>query len=194
MLNEVTPHWWAVALRGLVAVVFGVAALVWPGITLWALVLSFGIWALVDGVVNLVAAFRPGIWGRGMLVLDGLGGIIVGVVALGWPGITAKALLYLIGAWAVVTGILKLVDAVRLRGIIENEWLLGLSGLASLAFGVIAAFQPGAGALAIVWLIGVWALVFGVLLIAFGFRLRALARRAERADEGKWGSAAGHAV
>jgi uncharacterized membrane protein HdeD (DUF308 family) len=172
MLKDITCYWWAPVLRGLVAVLFGIGAFIWPGITLAALVLLFGAYALVDGILSLVHAFSSGTGFRGLLAIEGIVGIAAGLVALAWPGITALALLYLIAAWAIVTGILEIGAAVRLRKLIENEWLLGLAGIASIAFGIILAVQPSAGALALLWLIGAYAFVFGVLLIALGFRLR----------------------
>jgi uncharacterized membrane protein HdeD (DUF308 family) len=193
MIKELTRHWWAVGLRGLAAVVLGILALAWPGLTLWALVVLFGVWAIVEGIIGLVSAFRPDVWHRGVAVFEGLVSIGLGVLALVWPGVTAVALLYLIAAWAIATGMLKLIDAVRLRTIIENEWLLGLSGLASVAFGVMVTFRPGAGALAVVWLIGAYALFFGALLIALAFRLRALGHEVKRPEHGGVGSAAGSA-
>jgi uncharacterized membrane protein HdeD (DUF308 family) len=179
MLKEVTRYWWFVALRGLAAVLFGIAAFAWPGITLTLLVLLFGAYALVDGVFALIYAFGSGRRFRGWLVVEGLAGIVLGVIALVWPGITALSLLYLIAGWAVVTGVLEIIAAIRLRKVITNEWMLALSGLASVIFGVILAIQPGAGALALIWLIAAYAIVFGVLLIALGFRLRAAGRKVD---------------
>jgi len=176
MLNEVARYWWVVALRGLAAVLFGIAAFAWPEITLTVLVLMFGAYAVVDGVFALIYAFGSGTPFHGLRAVEGLAGIVMGVIALVWPGITALALLYLIAAWAVVTGILEIIAAIDLRKVIDNEWLLGLGGLASVAFGVILALQPNAGALALIWLIGAYAIFFGVLLIALGFRLRGVGR------------------
>jgi uncharacterized membrane protein HdeD (DUF308 family) len=174
MLKEVTRNWWAVALRGLAGVLFGIGAFIWPDITLTALVLLFGAYALVDGGFALFNAFASGKPFRGMGVIEGLAGIAIGIIALAWPGTTALALIYLIAAWAVITGILEILAAIELRKLIENEWMLGLGGLASVAFGVLMALQPGAGGLALTWLIGAYALIFGALLIALGFRLRAV--------------------
>lgn len=173
MLIEVTRYWWVVAIRGLAAVLFGLAAFAWPQVTLTVLVLLFGAYALVDGVLGLIYAFGSGRPFRAVRVGEGVAGIIVGVIALAWPGITALALLYLIAAWAVVTGILEIVAAIDLRKVIDNEWLLLLSGIASVIVGVMLAVWPGAGALALIWLIGGYAIVFGGLLIALAFRLRA---------------------
>jgi len=194
MFREITSYWWAVALRGLVAVLFAIAAFVWPQITLTALVLLFGIYALVDGFFNLVYAFGSDTQLRWLVAVEGLAGIAVGIIALVWPGTAALALLYLIAAWAVVTGVLEIVAAIQLRQVIENEWLLGLGGLASVAFGVILALQPSAGALAMIWLIGAYALVFGVLLIALGFRLRSLGQQVDERAQGGRRSTGGTAI
>jgi uncharacterized membrane protein HdeD (DUF308 family) len=174
-------YWWAVALRGLLAVLFGLVAIFWPGITLVSLVFLFGAYALVDGIVAIVSAFRSGEWWP--LLLEGVVGIAAGVGAFLWPGITALALLYLIAAWAILTGILEIVAAVRLRKVIENEWWLALGGVASIILGVILVAAPGVGALGLVWAIGVYALVFGITLIALGFRLRGLKARIEGRPE-----------
>jgi uncharacterized membrane protein HdeD (DUF308 family) len=176
MFKEMTRYWWVEALRGLTAVLFGIVALAWPEVTLTLLVVLFGAYALVDGVFGLIYAFGAGRPRRGMLIVEALLSLVVGVVALVWPGITALSLLFLIAAWAVVTGILEIVSAIQLRKVINNEWLLGLSGLASVIFGVILAVQPGAGALALIWVIAAYAIVYGVLLIALGFRLRSVGR------------------
>jgi uncharacterized membrane protein HdeD (DUF308 family) len=173
-------NWWALALRGLFGVLFGVAAFAWPGITLGALVLLYGAYAFADGVFALASALagrteRLPWWA---LLLEGLVGIGVGVVTVFWPGITALALLYLIAAWAVVTGVFEIAAAIRLRREIRGEWLLALGGTLSVLFGLALVINPGAGALAMVWLIGAYALAFGVLLIALAFRLRRLVHRA----------------
>jgi uncharacterized membrane protein HdeD (DUF308 family) len=172
MLNVLVRNWWTLALRGLLAVAFGIMAFVWPGITLSSLIILFAAFALADGVLALVAAVQQrGTWW--MLLIEGLVGIGAGVATMVWPGMTALALLYLIASWAVVTGVLEIIAAIKLRKVIEGELLLALSGVASIAFGVMMMVQPGVGALAVVWLIGAYAMVFGVSLIALGFRLRA---------------------
>ena len=167
-------NWWLLALRGLIAVVFGVLAFMWPGATLITLVWLFGVFAMVNGILSLVlAAKTPKGYPRvGSLILGGLLGILAGFLAFVMPGITALGLLILIAAWAIVTGVMELVAAVRLRKIITNEWLLILAAIASVAFGVILLLQPAAGALALIWLIGAWALVFGILLMILAFRMR----------------------
>jgi uncharacterized membrane protein HdeD (DUF308 family) len=178
MLETLTRYWWAVALRGALAILFGVTALVWPGITLFALVLLFGAYSLVDGVFTLVAALgwrdrgATDTGGRIWLFVQGVAGIIIGVLALVWPGITALVLLWLIGIWAIVIGVLEVVAAVRLRRELRREWLLGLSGAATALFGILLIAWPAAGALTLIALIGISAVVFGVALLAFAERLR----------------------
>jgi uncharacterized membrane protein HdeD (DUF308 family) len=194
MLKELTSYWWIVALRGLAGVLFGIAAFVWPEITLTVLVLMFGAYAVVDGVFALIYAFSSGTPLRGLRVVEGLTGIVIGVIALVWPGITALALLYVIAAWAVLTGILEIIAAIDLRKVIDNEWLLGLGGLASVVFGVILALQPNAGALALIWLIGAYAIVFGALLIALSFRLRGVGQQLNAPAAGGQPSQSGAAI
>jgi len=174
ILPVLSRNWWALALRGLAAIVFGVLAFVWPSITLWALVLLFGAYMLVDGIFAIVAAVRAA--GREarwwLLLVEGVLGVLAGLVAFLLPGITALALLYLVAAWAIFTGILQIVGAVRLRREIEGEWALILGGVLSVIFGVLLAVLPGPGILALVWLIGAYAVVSGVLLIVLAFRVR----------------------
>jgi uncharacterized membrane protein HdeD (DUF308 family) len=178
MLETLTRYWWVVALRGAFAVLFGLMALIWPAITLLALVILFGAYALVDGVFTLVAAFgkRDSIavdsGSRGLLVAQGVAGIILGVLAIAWPGITALVLLWVIAAWAVLIGALEIFAAVRLRRELRREWLLALSGALSVLFGILLVVWPAAGALTVVVLIGVSAIVFGVTLLTLGLRLR----------------------
>src|SRR3954466_2356877 len=157
MLILFVGDWRAVALRGLAALAFGILTLVWPGLTLWALVVLFGAYALVDGVLVLgaVIAHRVPIGGRrGWLVFDGIAGVAVGIVTFAWPDVTALALLFVIAVWAIITGVIEVTTAIELRRVIQNEWLLGLAGVASVVFGILLVITPGAGALVITWLIG----------------------------------------
>jgi uncharacterized membrane protein HdeD (DUF308 family) len=173
-IAALSQNWSMIALRGVAAILFGILALALPGITLLALVLLFGAYALVDGVLNLVAAVR-GRQGRGpwwLLVIEGLVSIGAGIAAVVLPGITALVLVYIIGAWAIVTGVLELVAAVRLRKQITNEWWLALGGVLSIVFGVLVMLAPGAGALAMVLWIGAYAIVSGAMLLGLAFRLR----------------------
>jgi uncharacterized membrane protein HdeD (DUF308 family) len=175
-LAALSRNWWAIALRGVAAIIFGLATFAVPGITLAVLVLLFGGYAIVDGIFNLVAAARGlaggGEQSRGWLVLEGLVSIAAGVAAFAWPGLTALALVYIIAAWAIVTGVLEIVAAVRLRRLIDNEWWLALSGALSIVFGGLLMAAPGVGALALVFWIGAYAILFGALLIGLAVRLR----------------------
>lgn len=174
MVTTFAPRWWAIALRGVFAVLFGISAFVWPGLTLAVLVLLFGTYALLDGIFTIAGAVvqarnRMTWWPS---LLEGIAGIVLGVLTILWPGITGLVLLYFIAAWAIITGVLEIAAAFRLRKLIQGELFLGLSGLASIIFGLLMLFFPGAGALAVAWIIGTYALIFGVLLIILGFRLR----------------------
>jgi uncharacterized membrane protein HdeD (DUF308 family) len=171
---EIPSHWWTLAVRGLAAIIFGLLAWSWPDLTVTVLVVLFGAYALVDGALAIGEAIAGNVPSsqRLWLVLEGVAGIAVGIITLVWPELTATSLLYLIAAWAIVTGISELIAAVRLRRQIENEWLLGLSGITALLFGLLIAIFPGSGAVALVWLIGAFAIVFGALLIALALRFR----------------------
>ena len=180
MLRTLGRNWWALALRGVAAILLGILAFAWPGITLFVLVLFFGAYMLVDGIFAIVAAVRAAgeedrWW---LLLIEGILGVLAGLVAFFWPGLTALALLYFIAAWAIVTGIMEIVAAVRLRQEIEGEWALGLSGLLSVIFGVLLVVLPApAGLLSLVWLIGAYAVATGVLLLILAFRVRSEAGR-----------------
>jgi uncharacterized membrane protein HdeD (DUF308 family) len=171
MLHTLARNWWALALRGLVAVLFGLLTFILPGITLVTLVLLFGAYALVDGIFNLIAFFRVASHHWALLV-EGVIGIIAGIVTFALPAITAIVLLYVIAFWAIFTGVFEIVAGIRLRKAMTNEWLLLAIGVLSLLFGVFILFAPGAGVLAIVLWIGAYALVFGISLLALAFRLR----------------------
>ncbi len=178
MVVVLARGWWALVLRGLFAVLFGVAAFAWPGITLRALVMLFGAYALADGLFAVAAAAvgRTGGLPWWAMLVEGLIGLAAGVATAAWPGITALALLYLIAGWSVATGVFEVIAAVRLRREIRGEWALALGGILSVLFGLFLVAFPGAGALAIVWYIGGYAIAFGVLLMVLGFRLRAASR------------------
>jgi uncharacterized membrane protein HdeD (DUF308 family) len=181
MVMTLARNWWVLALRGLCAIIFGILAFVWPGITLGALVLLYGAYALVDGILSIIAAVSKR-EGSGLpwwaLLLQGLLGIAAGIVTFAWPGITALFLLFLIAAWAIVTGIFAIIAAIRLRKEIQGEFWLALSGILSVVFGVLLFVRPGAGALTVVWLIGSYAIFFGILLLVLAFRLKRFKERA----------------
>jgi uncharacterized membrane protein HdeD (DUF308 family) len=179
---ELAERWWAIALRGVAAVLFGIFTFLSPAISLFALVLLFALYALTDGVFSLASAVRRArqkvSWGA--LVFHGLASLAAGVVALIWPNITALVLLLVIAAWALVTGVAQIIAAIRLRKEIRNEWWLGIAGALSVLFGILMFLFPGAGALAVVLWIGAYALVFGAVTLAFAFRLRAFKREQQR--------------
>ena len=156
MLNTIARNWWALALRGLAAVLFGLLTFFVPGVTLVTLVLLFGAYALLDGLFNVLVFFRVAShhWA---LLIEGVIGIIAGVLTFAWHAITAIALLYVIAFWAIFTGVFEIVAGIRLRKVIANEWLLLLMGVLSALFGLLILFAPGAGALAIVLWIGAYA-------------------------------------
>lgn len=176
MATHLNRIWWVLALRGLIGVLFGLAAFAWPGLTLLVLVALFGAYALIDGIFALTTAVTSAARHQRWLAMlfEGVVGIAAGLVTFFLPGLTAITLVFVIAAWAIVTGVLEILAAVRLRGEIAGEWLLGASGVLSLVIGVIMIARPAAGALAFVWLVGAYALVSGILLLAFAVSARRL--------------------
>jgi uncharacterized membrane protein HdeD (DUF308 family) len=175
-VSFIAENWSLVALRGAASILFGALAIAWPDLTLLGLVWLFGIYAVLDGIFNIASGVR-GVRERRrdwVLVLLGIAGIAAGVIAIVWPGITALVLIVFIGAWAVVTGALEIVAAIRMRSQGGARWLLILAGLASVMFGVLVMWFPGAGALALVLVIGSYAIASGALLLVAAYRLRAL--------------------
>ena len=174
MIEALSRNWGWVALRGVVAILFGIFTLNRPGISLASLVLLFGAYSLVDGTFMVVSAItnRKGAPRWGTMLFGGILGIVAGVVTFMWPGITAMSLLVIIAAWALITGITEIVVAIRLRKEISGEWALILAGIVAVAFGVFLIVRPLAGALAVFFVIGIYALVSGILHVVLGFRLR----------------------
>ena len=171
-------YWWMVALRGLLLLLLGLAAVLWPGATLTVLVLWIGAGFLVNGVLALAAAVAGrDVEGRGWLILEGVLGIVAGILTFLYPGITGLVLLWLVAGWAIVSGMLQIAAAVQFRKVIRGEWMLALAGVLAIAFGVLLIARPGAGLLTLALLIGWFAIFYGVVLIALGFRLRGFARR-----------------
>ena len=177
ILESFAKNWWVLLIRGILAVLFAVMAFELPGITLVTLVLLYGVYALVDGLTTLWIGGLSRAWG---FVFLGILGVIAGIITFIYPGITAVALLYLIAAWAIVRGIFEIVTAIQMRKQMRHEWLLILAGILSVLFGLLLAANPAAGALAMVWLIGAYALLFGLMMIMLAFRLRGLPGRLER--------------
>jgi uncharacterized membrane protein HdeD (DUF308 family) len=177
VLANLSRNWWVFVLRGIVAILFGVFAFTRPGMTLELLVYLFAFWALFDGVFALIASIgvagaREPWW---PLVLTGLLGIAAGLVTLRWPQITAAALYFIIAYWAIFQGVLEVVAAIRLRDLIPGEGWFIAGGLASIAFGVLLFMYPASGLLAVIWLIGLYAVIFGIALLMLGFRLKGAA-------------------
>jgi uncharacterized membrane protein HdeD (DUF308 family) len=172
-LHALAKRWWLLLLRGIVAILFGVVAFAWPGLTLLTLVLFYGAFAFADGVIALAAAVTGGrsvsTW---WLVLVGILGIAAGIVSFAWPGMTALLLILLIGAWAIAHGVVEIIAAIQLRREIDHDWLLILAGLLSVAFGILVIVAPGAGALGLIWVIGAYSIVFGALLVGFSLQVR----------------------
>jgi len=175
LLHGLAKRWWLVLLRGISAILFGVLALFWPGLTLLTLVFLWGFYAIADGVFSLWAAISghtSEMTPRWWLAVVGAIGIVAGITALMWPGATAVAMLVLIAVWAIMIGVMQIWGAIRLRKEIDNEWMLGLAGLLSVVLGLFLIAQPGAGVLAMVWWIGVLAIATGVIYVGLALKLR----------------------
>lgn len=179
MLDVLSRHWWTLALRGVFAIVFGIMAFVWPGLTIATLIILFGAYAIADGVFALIAAVRGGSgdYPRWAVALEGAVSVVAGIIAIVLPGLTALTLLYIIGFWAIVTGVMEIVAAIRLRKEIEGEWMLAGLGALSILYGAIITVFPGAGAIALAWMIGAYSIIFGGLLVALGFLLKGKGRQ-----------------
>src|SRR5256886_6002773 len=176
LIETLKRHWWVPVIRGIAAIVFGVIAFVYPGLTIAVLVLLFGAWVLVDGVFRIVGAIghraSDSDWGFNLII--GILGIIIGFLTFHAPGITALALIIYIAAWALMIGATEIAVAIKLRREIKGEWFLILMGLASIVFAALLLWNPLAGAAALIWIMAWYAVIFGVLAIIFGFRLRSL--------------------
>ena len=182
LAHALARNWWLLMLRGIVGVVFGLVAFFLPGLTLLSLIFLWGAYALADGAFSLWAAITGRVGekaSRWWLAVAGLAGIAAGIIAWVMPGPTALALLVLIAVWAIATGIMQVWGAIKLRKEIEGEWLLGLSGSLSILLGVVLLLQPAAGAVAVVWWIGAFAILMGIAYIALALRLRKHAHREE---------------
>jgi uncharacterized membrane protein HdeD (DUF308 family) len=177
LLDQVGKNWWVFVLRGVLAVLFGVFTFINPAVSLASLILVYGAYALIDGVTSAIGAFANRRQGSGFpwsVLLIGLIGIATGVVTFMYPGLTALVLLYFIAAWFIVRGIFEIVLAIQLRKEIEGEFWLGLAGLLSVLFGVLLFARPGVGALAVLWMIGIFAILMGIMFILLGFKLKGL--------------------
>ena len=177
MLSLISRDWWVFALRGVAAILFGVLAFAWPGITLTVLVFLFGAYTFADGISLLIAlargeaGARRHAWAVGII---GVLGIVASIVTLVWPGITALSLLFLVAVWAITMGVFQVVAAIALRREIEGEFWMGLGGVMSVLFGIVLIVSPGTGLLALVWLLGAWAIVFGASSLGLAYRLHGI--------------------
>ena len=180
LVRRLGGAWGWILLRGVASLAFGAMAFAWPGITVVVLVVMWGAWAFVDGIAALVTAWQARDRGTPVwpLVVIGVLGVGAGLVTVLAPAVAGTALLAFIAAWAIVTGVFQVVHAVRVRKAIDNEWLLILSGLLSVLIGVFILLYPASGALAIVWVIAAWSIVFGVMLVGAALRLRKYAAAA----------------
>jgi uncharacterized membrane protein HdeD (DUF308 family) len=186
MASDLARNWWLLALRGVAGILFSIVAFVWPGATLAALILVFGAYVFVDGIFAVIAGIgmRRQMDRWWLIVLEGAVGIILGVLTFRSPDTTALVLVTFIAAWSIITGIFEIATAVRLRKLIANEWLLILSGIVSIIFGTLVIALPGAGAISIVWLLGTYALLFGILTLMLAFRVRGMRERLGRQASG----------
>lgn len=173
MIRDYVGDWRLLAVRGLLALGFGVVTLVWPEITLWAVVVTWGVFALLDGIGSLLAAFGGTVVrGRAWLIVHGVLGVAAGVIAFVWPDITGLVMLFVIAVWAFLSGLARLVTAIQLRREIRHEWVLGAVGVLSMGFAVMLVVTPGTGVLVITWLIGWYAVVLGLALLGLAWEVR----------------------
>lgn len=174
MIDTLARNWWALLIRGIAAIVFGLLALLWPAAAGVALVILFGAYAFVDGIFAVVAAIRAAEsherWGA--LLFEGIVGLVIAAIVFFEPRAAAFGLYVTIAIWAFLTGIFEIAAGIKLRSILPNDWLLLLAGIASILFGILMIVYPLAGALTVIWLIGAYAVVFGVIMAGFAFRLR----------------------
>lgn len=176
MVAQVASHWWLFLIRGILAILLGIAMPLFPGAAILTLALLFGAYAFVDGIVAIAAAIRMdhADGNPAWLIVEGFLGLAVGVITFVYPGLTALWLVYLFAAWAILTGILAIFTAVRMRAVIQNEWITVILGVLSIVAGVAIWFAPAAGVLALVWIISVYALLAGIFFIGLALRLRGL--------------------
>jgi uncharacterized membrane protein HdeD (DUF308 family) len=172
MIDSLSGSWWAFVVRGLVALAIGILAFVQPGVTLIALIAVFAAYAIVDGVLAIAAGVTVDSGPRWMFIVGGILGIVIGLLTINRPDVTAVALVLLIGVWAIATGVTEVAAAYQFRQVLENEWLVALSGVISVVFGVFLIVAPGDGIFAVLWIIGFYAILAGITYLAAGIRLR----------------------
>jgi len=180
----VQRNWWIMALRGLFAVIFGLIALLAPRIALLAFIYVFAAYALVDGGAAVITAIqeRDLLYRWGWVLFEGILSILAGIIAFANPGLATLVLLYIIAACAIVTGIMEIVAAFAIREFVSQEWTLALAGIVSVAFGILLFFFPGAGIVSLLWLVGIYGIIFGLLFIVRAFQLRSWAASATTAS------------
>ena len=174
MSNTIARSWCSTLVHGLLSAILGILILSYPGLTVGLLIIFFAAYAFVSGLFNSIAAIanRKNNEDWSIHLIEGLVGIGVGILVWTWPGISALLLLYVIAAWAVITGILQVLTAIKLRKHIKHEFLLGICGIISLIFGIYVFRFPGAGALALAWVIGIYTLAIGILLVILSFQIK----------------------
>lgn len=174
MEKVLSKFWWSFVVRGGIAILFGIVAILLPDITLEILAILIGAFFLVDGIFSIIASFGAKSTGERWwgFVLEGLAGVAIGVLTFIWPGMTILALVLLIAAWAFLTGVFEIAAAIKLRQVMRNEWLLALTGVISIIFSILLIISPKAGAVVLVWLLGGYAILFGILLIFLGRKLK----------------------
>ena len=174
MVKNLAKMWWLLALRGVFAILFGIVILAWPALTIEVLVIIYGVFALVGGILSMIIGlFTIGKYSNWwVMFLEGVLGFIVGGIVLKWPAISLLLLVVIIGLWAIISGIIQIITAIFVRQEIKNEWLMGLSGLISLLFGLVILSWPISSIIVVSWLIGFYALLLGIFLIVFGFQIK----------------------
>ncbi len=188
--KTVSRIWWSLTLRGILAIFFGVVAFFFTGQTLLAMVLVFGVFAVLSGVTAIIIAVRAGEahqrWG--WLAVSGAISIVAGVISIVWPGLTALTVVYLVAIWAILSGVAEIAFAFQWPDTLAHAWLIGISGAVSVVFGVLLAIWPRVGALTLTWLVGVYAIIYGGLLLYYAYRLRVLRHttQAPTAIEQRW--------
>lgn len=179
MLKSLADNWWMVLIRGLFAVIMGIVAIMWPGITVMSLLMVYGIFTIADGItaiwIGVAAKHGQRIWWE--MVATGVLAILAGLVAALWPGLTAMVFVVMIGVFAIIRGVFEIVAAIQLRKVIDDEWMLILSGVISVLFGGMLVARPGEGAIAMVLLIGAFMIAIGAMMIGLAMRLRHVSKR-----------------
>lgn len=173
MVDQLVRNWWLPILRGVLGILFGILVFAYTGIAIEVFVYLFGAYALLNGIITLAMSFDVS-RGRGWVLLSGIAGIAVGILTFIYPITTAVVLIYFVAAWAIITGILEIAGAFEWRQVLSGMWMLGLAGVFSIILGVLLFSAPGAGLLAWAWVIGIYAILYGVLYIVAGFQLKGL--------------------